>query len=119
MTGAAYHPAYQAATTTTGPTRCPYCPFVTPDAVLMVDHVETIHNNNVPVANPENPLERSIAVLGGSRIFGLEPTVPVVTLPPTEIQGPAEDEKHKCPHCRFVTLDAVILVNHVHVMHAQ
>ncbi|KAG1697871.1 hypothetical protein DVH05_015825 [Phytophthora capsici] len=119
MTGAAYHPAYQAATTTTGPTRCPYCPFVTPDAVLMVDHVETIHNNNVPVANPENPLERSIAVLGGSRIFGLEPTVPVVTLPPTEIQGPAEDEKHKCPHCRFVTLDAVILVNHVQHMHAQ
>ncbi|ETL48517.1 hypothetical protein F441_01987 [Phytophthora nicotianae CJ01A1] len=120
--GAADHPAYQAATSTTGGDRCPYCPFATPDAVMMVAHVESIHaNNNVPdVAEaPENPLERSIAVLGGSRIFGLEPAVPVVTMPPTEVQASTEDEKHKCPHCRFVTLDAVILVNHVQHMHAQ
>ncbi|KAG2777715.1 hypothetical protein PC129_g8356 [Phytophthora cactorum] len=120
--GAADHPAYQAATSTTAADRCPYCPFATPDAVMMVAHVESIHANNnaleVPEA-PENPLERSIAVLGGSRIFGLEPAVPVVTMPPAEVQAPAEDEKHKCPHCRFVTLDAVILVNHVQHMHAQ
>ncbi|EEY67871.1 serine protease, putative [Phytophthora infestans T30-4] len=120
--GAADHPAYQAATSTTGGDRCPYCPFATPDAVMMVAHVESSHANanapGVPEA-PENPLERSIAVLGGSRIFGLELAVPVVTMPPTEIQAPGEDEKHRCPHCRFVTLDAVILVNHVQHMHAQ
>ncbi|KAG7378000.1 hypothetical protein PHYPSEUDO_010710 [Phytophthora pseudosyringae] len=123
IAGAAYHPAYQEATTTTGADRCPYCPFATPDAVLMVSHVETIHANTgaaeLQPEAPENPLERSIAVLGGSRVFGLEPAVPVVTLPPADVQGPAGDEKHKCPHCRFVTIDAVILVNHVQHLHAQ
>ncbi|OWZ13744.1 Serine protease [Phytophthora megakarya] len=123
IAGAAYHPTYQAATTTTHADRCPYCPFATPDPVLMVDHVETIHNNGMQPAAPEGGLDRSIAVLGGSRIFGLEPTVPVVTVSPNvpqgQVQGPPEDEKHQCPHCRFVTQDAVILLNHVHHMHGQ
>jgi hypothetical protein len=116
VAGVAYYPNYQAATTTTGADRCPYCPFGTPDAVAMVAHVESSHVN----AEPD-----PIAVLGGSRIFGLEPAVVTATpslnpnASPRQVQIRVEDEKHECPQCRFATPDAVILVNHVQHIHGQ
>ncbi|KAL4106666.1 hypothetical protein PRIC1_004713 [Phytophthora ramorum] len=119
IASASYHPTYAAAITSTNADRCPYCPFATPDAVAMVAHVEGAHAN---ATNENNNEDVAIAVLGGSRIFGLEPTVPVVTTTPSpvqEAQGPAHDEKQQCPHCRFVAPDAVILVNHVQHIHGQ
>ncbi|CAI5740551.1 unnamed protein product [Hyaloperonospora brassicae] len=116
---AAYYPAYQAATRATGESRCPYCSFVSLDAVTMVAHVEAAHASNGP-----DP----VAVLGGSRVYGLEPVVPVVTvttspipphLPLTEVRSSAEYEKQECPHCRYIAPNAVILVNHVQQMHGQ
>ncbi|GMF24601.1 unnamed protein product [Phytophthora lilii] len=120
IAGAAYYPTYEAAATSTNADRCPYCPFATADAVAMVAHVETVHDGRQP-----DP----IAVLGGSRIFGLEPAVPVVmatsspapltNAPPAQVQASADDEKERCPHCRFVAPNAVILVNHVQHLHGQ
>ncbi|KAI9910599.1 hypothetical protein PsorP6_011236 [Peronosclerospora sorghi] len=117
IANSAYHPTYQVATSTTATDRCPYCPFATPDAIKMVTHVEETHVGNAP-----DP----IAVLGGSRIFGLEPTVPAATLTtspipcfsPTE-ETCAEDERLQCPLCHFIAPNAVILVNHVQHMHEQ
>ncbi|KAG6612087.1 putative serine protease [Phytophthora cinnamomi] len=124
VAGASYYPACVKSTTSANAPyedRCPYCPFKTPDSVLMVAHVESVH---VHETNEPN----TIAVLGGSRVFGLEPTVPVVTMttspvpntdaPPADVQ-PAADDKQQCPHCRFVAPDAVILVNHLQHIHRQ
>ncbi|KAE9125731.1 hypothetical protein PF005_g6726 [Phytophthora fragariae] len=109
VAGAAYYPAcVKSTTSTTAPDedRCPYCPFRTPDSVLMVAHVESVH-----VHETNEP--DTIAVLGGSRIFGLEPAAPA----PNPDAPPATNDKQQCPHCRFVAPDAVILVNHVQHIH--
>ncbi|TDH66482.1 hypothetical protein CCR75_005778 [Bremia lactucae] len=112
MIDGAYHPMYQTAPTPSEDDRCPYCLFATPDAVVMVSHVETAHATNRPVT-PEIP---PVAVLGGNTFYGLEPTIPVISVPPS---APAEPtEYHPCPYCRYVTSDAVVLVNHVQHMHA-
>ncbi|RMX62408.1 hypothetical protein DD238_008548 [Peronospora effusa] len=116
IAGSVYYPAYQTVTETPSTHRCPYCPYTTPSAVTIVAHVQSDHSQNVP-----DP----VAVLGGSRIFGLEPAMPVVTLtsspnlkmPPTGVQNSADDDKQECPHCQFVAPNAVILVNHVQHMH--
>lgn len=115
----AFQSVNQAASTMAEVDRCPYCLFASEDAVRMISHVETAHASNRRANAHENPLERSVAMLGGSRVSGLRPTAPVVTLLPTQAQSPSEDEKHRCPYCRFVTRDAVVLVNHVQHMHAQ
>uniref|UniRef100_A0AAV1TUM4 subtilisin n=1 Tax=Peronospora matthiolae TaxID=2874970 RepID=A0AAV1TUM4_9STRA len=116
---AAYYPAYEAASCATGASQCPYCPFVSLDAVTMVAHVDSSHASNEP-----DP----VAVLGGSRVYGLEPVVPVVTVTtspmppyptPTEAHSSAEEEKQECPHCRYIAPNAVILVNHVQHMHGH
>ncbi|KAE9009386.1 hypothetical protein PR003_g17269 [Phytophthora rubi] len=109
VAGAAYYPAcVKSTTSTTAPDedRCPYCPFRTPDSVLMVAHVESVH-----VHETNEP--DTIAVLGGSRIFGLEPAAPA----PNPDAPPSTNDKQQCPHCRFVAPDAVILVNHVQHIH--
>ncbi|CAH0474203.1 unnamed protein product [Peronospora belbahrii] len=54
-----------------GGSRCPYCPYTTCDAVALVAHVQSDHVVNAP---------DRIAVLGGRRMFGLEPAMAVVTL---------------------------------------
>ncbi|GMF40995.1 unnamed protein product [Phytophthora fragariaefolia] len=113
VAGAAYYPACVKSTTSNAEStvdRCPYCQFTTSDAVAMVSHVESVHENE------------PIAVLGGSRIFGLEPAVPVAgnsPAPAPDAPSAAEDDKQQCPHCRFVAPDAVILVNHLQHIHGQ
>ncbi|CAI5723619.1 unnamed protein product [Peronospora destructor] len=112
----AYYPAYQTVTNTSRSHRCPYCPFTAPSGVTMVAHVQSDHDRNVP---------DSVSALGGSRTFGLEPAMPVVTLttspilnmPRTGMRNFADDEMQECPHCRFIAPNAVILVNHVQHMH--
>ncbi|EGZ19011.1 hypothetical protein PHYSODRAFT_332726 [Phytophthora sojae] len=120
VAGAAYHPAC-VKSTTSKEDRCPYCPFKSQDAVLMVAHVESVH---VHETNEPN----TIAVLGGSRIFGLEPAAPVVAMTSSPAQNPdvpptgappAADDKQQCPHCRFVAPDVVILVNHLQHIHGK
>ncbi|KAF1326934.1 Serine protease, partial [Globisporangium splendens] len=103
--------------------RCPYCLFATPDAVVMVNHVEAMHSDG----NMQQAAE-------GAN-FGLPQVSPAPNAyPPPPPPGPQYhnyDPRHngamqrepredeRCPYCTFVSADPVILVNHVQHVHGQ
>lgn len=112
------HPAYYAHTTPAGVVHhsaggCPYCPFASPDPVVMVNHVENMHGSGGAVP----------AMDGGN--FGMPPphanNVPPQYMPRYSGAPPARyvPDEERCPYCAFASPDPVILVNHVQLIHGQ
>ncbi|TMW61328.1 hypothetical protein Poli38472_012519 [Pythium oligandrum] len=105
-----------------GPTlqNCPFCAYTCADPVVMVNHVENMHNGgNGPAGNGN---------------FGF-PTVQATPPPPSYGYHHPHQAPHaaapvgrasahtrpdeQCPYCSFASSDAVLLVNHVERMHGQ
>lgn len=110
-----------------GVERCPYCPFASPDAVMMVNHVERMHNGGGPVAVMEGNFGMPVLSASSPGRSEYPPPPP----PPQHYHHhdprrsamhrpdrPAE-EGERCPYCSFTAADPVILVNHVQHIHGQ
>lgn len=96
---------------------CPYCPFASPDPVVMVNHVESLHSGGGPVPVMEGRF--------GTPVLSASPAQPSHFQPPPGRQSAQQQftrhvpEHERCPYCSFTSPDAVILVNHVEHIHGQ
>ncbi|GAB9470239.1 Serine protease [Globisporangium polare] len=97
---------------------CPYCPFASPDPVVMVNHVENMHGGGGPVPMMDGQF--------GMPVLSASPAPPSQFLPPPGRQSAHQQqftrhipEHERCPYCNFTSPDAVILVNHVEHIHGQ
>ncbi|TYZ60496.1 hypothetical protein PybrP1_006942 [[Pythium] brassicae (nom. inval.)] len=112
-------PAYYAHTTPAGGVHhsaggCPYCPFVSPDPVVMVQHVESLHGGGgtAPVMDGNF----------GLPMVGAQPSDTAPQYMPRYSGAPPPrhiPDDERCPFCAFASSDPVLLVNHVQVIHGQ